>query len=205
MSGRRRIQPTRKEPDLYEVMFAPDRAMFRRIDFDIELRTEMVVSPEDCGGAAPRLGHQPQLARPQSGPHELRRGGPRPGWRGPGASGIQQSVRRDDRRSRTRCTHVRQASTRRQRSVVPDSRAERARAPGRRRGARDRPRAFRGPGADARAAGGDVGKGQAVGDHRTSTWIRSSRSDRRSGSPPAGPRDCRSRPPTPTTKRRRGV
>jgi cyclic beta-1,2-glucan synthetase len=41
-------QPTRKDPDLYEVTFAPDRAMFRRIDYDIELRTEVVVSPEDA-------------------------------------------------------------------------------------------------------------------------------------------------------------
>ena len=41
------FQPTRKEPDLYEATFAPDRAMFRRIDFDIELRMEIVVSPED--------------------------------------------------------------------------------------------------------------------------------------------------------------
>ena len=41
------FQPTRKEPDIYEVTFAPDRAVFRRIDFDIEIRTEIVVSPED--------------------------------------------------------------------------------------------------------------------------------------------------------------
>ncbi len=41
-------QPTRKDPDLYEATFAPDRAMFRRIDFEIELRTEVVVSPEDA-------------------------------------------------------------------------------------------------------------------------------------------------------------
>jgi cyclic beta-1,2-glucan synthetase len=41
-------QPTRKEADLYEATFAPDRAMFRRIDFEIELRTEIVVSPEDA-------------------------------------------------------------------------------------------------------------------------------------------------------------
>ena len=58
--GRRRIQPTRREPDEYEVTFAPDRAMFRRIDFDIEIRMEIVVSPEDDGGAAARLGHEPQ-------------------------------------------------------------------------------------------------------------------------------------------------
>jgi cellobiose phosphorylase len=40
-------QPTRHEPDDYEVTFAPDRATFRRVDGDIELRTEIVVSPED--------------------------------------------------------------------------------------------------------------------------------------------------------------
>ncbi len=40
-------QPTRREPDEYEVTFAPDRAVWRRVDGDIELRTEVVVSPED--------------------------------------------------------------------------------------------------------------------------------------------------------------
>jgi cyclic beta-1,2-glucan synthetase len=40
-------RPTGGEPDEYEVTFAPDRATFRRIDGDIELRTEIVVSPED--------------------------------------------------------------------------------------------------------------------------------------------------------------
>ena len=40
-------QPTRKEPEDYEVTFAPDRAVFRRVDFEFEVRTEIVVSPED--------------------------------------------------------------------------------------------------------------------------------------------------------------
>ncbi len=40
-------RPIGREPDEYEVTFAPDRATFRRIDNDIELRTEVVVSPED--------------------------------------------------------------------------------------------------------------------------------------------------------------
>ncbi len=40
-------RPTGREPDDYEVIFAPDRATFRRVDGDIELRTEIVVSPED--------------------------------------------------------------------------------------------------------------------------------------------------------------
>ena len=39
--------PTRREPDEYEVTFAPDRAVWRRFDDGIELRTEVVVSPED--------------------------------------------------------------------------------------------------------------------------------------------------------------
>ena len=41
------FQPTRREPEDYEVTFAPDRAVFRRLDFEIEVRTEIVVSPED--------------------------------------------------------------------------------------------------------------------------------------------------------------
>ncbi|PYO38976.1 MAG: hypothetical protein DMD33_20290, partial [Gemmatimonadetes bacterium] len=40
-------QPTAREPDEYEVTFAPDRATWRRVDGDIEIRTEIVVSPED--------------------------------------------------------------------------------------------------------------------------------------------------------------
>jgi cyclic beta-1,2-glucan synthetase len=40
-------QPTAREADEYEAMFAPDRAVFRRRDAGIETRTEIVVSPED--------------------------------------------------------------------------------------------------------------------------------------------------------------
>ncbi|HEY7059020.1 MAG TPA: glucoamylase family protein, partial [Vicinamibacterales bacterium] len=39
--------PTRREADEYEVIFAPDRAMIRRVDGEIETRSEIVVSPED--------------------------------------------------------------------------------------------------------------------------------------------------------------
>ena len=41
------FQPVGKEADDYEVIFAPDRAVFRRVDGEIETRTEIVVSPED--------------------------------------------------------------------------------------------------------------------------------------------------------------
>jgi cyclic beta-1,2-glucan synthetase len=41
------FQPTDREPDEYEVTFAPDRATWRRVDGDLEIRTEVVVSPED--------------------------------------------------------------------------------------------------------------------------------------------------------------
>jgi cyclic beta-1,2-glucan synthetase len=40
-------QPTRKQPDAYEVNFSEGRAEYRRRDGDIELHTEIVVSPED--------------------------------------------------------------------------------------------------------------------------------------------------------------
>jgi cyclic beta-1,2-glucan synthetase len=40
-------QPTAREADEYECTFAPDRAVFRRVDADIETRTEVVVAPED--------------------------------------------------------------------------------------------------------------------------------------------------------------
>src|SRR5688572_25236678 len=40
-------QPTEREPDEYEVTFAPDRATWRRLDGEVEIRTEIVVSPED--------------------------------------------------------------------------------------------------------------------------------------------------------------
>ena len=39
--------PTAHEPDEYDCTFAPDRALFRRVDADIETRTEVIVSPED--------------------------------------------------------------------------------------------------------------------------------------------------------------
>ena len=39
--------PTASEPDDYECTFSPDRAVFRRVDGNIEIRTEIVVSPED--------------------------------------------------------------------------------------------------------------------------------------------------------------
>jgi cyclic beta-1,2-glucan synthetase len=40
-------QPTAHEADEHEAVFAPDRAVFRRLDAGIETRTEIVVSPED--------------------------------------------------------------------------------------------------------------------------------------------------------------
>jgi cyclic beta-1,2-glucan synthetase len=40
-------QPTPREPDSYEVTFAPDRAVWRRLDAGLEIRTEVVVSAED--------------------------------------------------------------------------------------------------------------------------------------------------------------
>jgi cyclic beta-1,2-glucan synthetase len=40
-------QPTGREPDQYEVIFAPDRATWRRVDGAIEIRTEVVVPPDD--------------------------------------------------------------------------------------------------------------------------------------------------------------
>ena len=40
-------QPTRVEPDDYEVVFGPDRAIVRRRDGTIDVHTEIAVSPED--------------------------------------------------------------------------------------------------------------------------------------------------------------
>ena len=40
-------QPTRTEPDDYEVVFGPDRSIFRRRDGTIDTHTEVAVSPED--------------------------------------------------------------------------------------------------------------------------------------------------------------
>ena len=41
------FQPTLKQPKLYEVIFSDGRAEFRRRDNDIDMHTEIVVSPED--------------------------------------------------------------------------------------------------------------------------------------------------------------
>ena len=40
-------QPTGREAEEYEATFAPDRAVWRRVDAGLETRTEIVVSPED--------------------------------------------------------------------------------------------------------------------------------------------------------------
>ena len=40
-------QPTRVEPDDYEVVFGPDRAVIRRRDGTLDTHTEIAVSPED--------------------------------------------------------------------------------------------------------------------------------------------------------------
>ncbi len=40
-------QPTLTEPEDYHVTFAADKALYRRLDHDVETRTEVVVSPED--------------------------------------------------------------------------------------------------------------------------------------------------------------
>ena len=40
-------QPSGRDADEYEVTFSQDRAVFRRLDDGIEIRTEIVVSPED--------------------------------------------------------------------------------------------------------------------------------------------------------------
>ena len=50
-------QPVGGDADEFEVTFAPDRAMFRRVDGHLETRTEIVVSTEDDVGAAASLGH----------------------------------------------------------------------------------------------------------------------------------------------------
>lgn len=41
------FQPTRVEPDYYEVIFNPDKVEFKRRDFGIALQSEITISPED--------------------------------------------------------------------------------------------------------------------------------------------------------------
>ena len=57
-------QPTARAADEYEVTFAPDRAVWRRLDAGIETRTELVVSPEDDAELAPGLADQSQRHDP---------------------------------------------------------------------------------------------------------------------------------------------
>lgn len=58
-------QPTGREAEEYEVTFAPDRAVFRRLDAGIETRTEVVVSPEDDAELR-RVSVTNHTARPRS-------------------------------------------------------------------------------------------------------------------------------------------
>ncbi len=40
-------QPSRQQPEFYEVIYNPDKVEFKRRDFDIALHTEITISPED--------------------------------------------------------------------------------------------------------------------------------------------------------------
>ena len=135
-------RPTGREPDEYEVTFAPDRATFRRIDGDIELRTEIVVSPEDDAeirrvsltnhGREARRFDLTSYAEVVLAPGDADLSHP----------GVQQPVRRDDRRARARRVDLRQAAAQRHRAPAPDSRRQRTRTPRRRDGIRNRSRAL---------------------------------------------------------------
>ena len=113
--------------------FAPDRAVFRRVDGDIETRTEIVVSPEDDAElrrvSVTNLGTQAAPPRP----HQLRGGRAGAGRRRPRASGVQQPVRRDAQRAGARRADRRAAAAIRQRAPVPRARAQRPRAAAARR------------------------------------------------------------------------
>ena len=88
--------------DEYEVTFALDRAVFRRVDGDIETRTEIVVSPGGRRRAAAGVDHQPRRRAAEPRPDQLRRGRAGARERRPRASGVQQPVRRDDARAGAR-------------------------------------------------------------------------------------------------------
>ena len=104
-SGRRRTSRPAREADEYEVIFALDRAVFRRVDGEIETRTEIVVSPEDDAELrrVSITNHEPAPAQHRA--DQLRRGRAGARRRGPGAPGVLQSVRRNASRARiaTRC------------------------------------------------------------------------------------------------------
>ena len=103
-------QPTAREPEEYEVTFAPDRAVWRRLDAGIETRTEVVVSPEDDAELR-RVSLTNHSAVTRSArPHQLRGGRPRAGRRRPVAPGVQQPVHRDPQRAGARRADLRPAS-----------------------------------------------------------------------------------------------
>ena len=132
------FQPTARVPDEYEVTYAPDRAVFRRRDGDIETRTEIVVSPEDDAelrrvsvtnhGSTTRSLDLTSYAEVVLAAADADLAHP-----------AFSNLFVETRVSRSGCDHLHASSPHRRRSALPDPRPERA-GPGRYRHAvRDRP------------------------------------------------------------------
>ena len=88
-------QPVGRDADEFEVTFALDRGVFRRVDGRLETRTEIVVSTEDDVELRRDLDHQPRPRDAQPRSHQLRGG--RAGAAGcrPRAPGVLEPVHRD--------------------------------------------------------------------------------------------------------------
>ncbi len=119
--SRRRTTRTRRAPDDYHVIFAPDKAEYRRTDGELETHIEIAVSPEDDVEVR-RLtitNHGRRAARPRG--HLLLRDRAHRPRRRPGAQVVLQPVRRDRGapRDRRAALHPPPAALRRAAAVGP--------------------------------------------------------------------------------------
>ena len=197
-------QPTAREPDEYEVTFAPDRAVWRRVDDGIETRTEIVVSPEDDaelrrvsltnhGRAASAASSSPATpkwcSRRRRRPRRIRRS----------ATCSSRPPRVPERDALICARRPRTGS----RPPLPGPRAQRPRPARRRDRIRNRSRALRRPRPHAGRSDRAVRHGAARRTPPAPCSIRSSACARSCGFRPAAPRGWRSPPALPTAKRRR--
>ena len=197
-------QPTAREPDEYEVTFAPDRAAFRRVDDGIETRTEIVVSPEDDAelrrvsltnhSAATRSLELTSYAEVVLAPADA-------DLAHPAFSNLFVETRSVPERDALIC--VRRPRTG-DRAPVPGPRPQRTRPPGRRHAVRNRSRPLHRPGRHARSAGRAVG--QAALSEHDGSGARSDRQPAAVAAPSARGDRARSpsRPASPRAKTPRG-
>ena len=185
-----------REPDEYEVTFAPDRAVFRRAGRrHRDPHRGRRLARRRCG-AAPRVGDQSRRRAAQPRPDQLRggraRARPTPTWRTRRSATCSSRRRSVPERDALICVRRPRSGERAPATWCTSSAA--AAACGVADAVRDRPRPVHRPRRHARAAARARPASAAVEHDRRRCSIRSSACGSRSASRPARPRGSRSRP-----------